>query len=70
MFFLIKRLLSDCQKCRDNLLKPEAANGKQVSIRNKQACQVHDRPGQERMQMIVVDDFSALNDPKGGAHLR
>ena len=53
-----------------HLLKPEAADGKQVSLRNKQSGQVYDRPGHEWMQMIVVNDFPSLYDPEGGADLR
>ena len=54
----------------DNLLKPEAANGKQVSIRDIYSRLMHDRLGQEWMQMVVVNDFPAFDDPEGGTYLR
>ena len=31
---------------------------------------MHDRLGEEWMQMIVVDDFSTLDDAEGGPYLR
>ena len=51
-------------------LKPKAADGEQVSLRDIHSNLMRDRLGKEWMRMIIVDDFPALDDPEGGTHLR
>ena len=50
-------------------LKPQAADGEQVSLRDIHSCLMRYRLGKEWMRMIIVDDFPALDDPEGGAYL-
>lgn len=58
------------KRAGDGLLKPQAAEGEQVSVRKIHSRQVYEGLGQEWMQMIVVDDSSALDDAEGGPYLR
>ena len=55
---------------RNCLLKPEAADGEDIPVRNEDSGQVHYRLGQKWMQMIVVYDFTALNNAEIGTDLR
>ena len=50
-------------------LKPKAADGEQVSMRDIHSSLMRDRLGKEWMCMIVVDYFPVLDDPEGGAYL-
>ncbi len=52
------------------LLKPETADGEDIPFRIIDSGQVHDGPGQEWMQMIVIDDFTALYNTESGTKLR
>lgn len=55
--------------CGTYPLKPKPADGEQVSLRDIHSCLMHNRLGKEWIRMIVVDDFPALDDADGGAHL-
>ena len=59
-----------CQRIGNALLKPKGAERKQISIRNMGSSQLQNGLCEERMQMIVVDDFSALDDAGIGPGLR